>query len=244
MIVILLLSVSALPCSRAQTPEDLWRSGSELYDQGDFNGALTNYRRVEAIVVSSELYFNLGNCYYQLDSVAKSILYFEKTIKLNPRGRTARENLVLARNRMDDPISSIDEFFLKRWLNKMSEVLPPMGWGLLCLVFIWLVVWMLVRSVRRGTLRRDRVRYTLPILVFLVCLFLGYVAFENQTDSDYAIVMESIAIRAAPDELSAITRTITGGEKVMILDKLDDYYKVRFVNYEHGWLPKSVVRRI
>ena len=176
--------------------------------------------------------------------MAQSILYFEKAIKLNPRDRSASDNLDLARSRMDDPIPAIDEFFLKSWVNGLSKLLPPMGWGLFGLVFLWLAVWLLIKSVRGNTLRQDRLRYALPVAAFLFCLFSGFVAFQNQTDSDSAIVMESIDIKVAPDELSATTRTIGEGEKVMIIDKLDDFYKVRFVNYEHGWLPKSTVRRI
>ncbi len=243
-LVVLLLSLSASSCGLAQSSDDLWIAAAEQYENGDYHDALRNYRLVEREVVSSELYFNLGNCYYQLDSVAQSILYFEKAIKLNPRDRIARENLELAVSLMADPIPAIDEFFLKRWVNGMSRMLPPIGWGLVAIAFLWLAVWILIKGVRGSTLRQDRLRYALPITGFLICLFAGYVAFQNQTDSDYAIVMESIEIKVAPDELSATTRSITEGEKVMIIDKLENYYKVRFVNYEHGWLPKSAVRRI
>jgi len=244
LIAIFLISVSTVQLALTQTSEDLWKSASEQYVNGDYSGSAATYRLIEGEVVSSELYFNLGNCYYQLDSTAKAILNFEKAIKLNPRNKAARENLRLAVDLMVDPIPAIEEFFLKRWLNGLSELLPPVGWGLLSIASLWLAAWFLVRSVRRDLLKTDLVRYLVPLAVFLFCIAIGYIAFVNQTDSDYAIVMESLAIRVAPDELSAVSRTITEGEKVMIIDELEDYYKVRFVNYEHGWIPKAGVRRI
>jgi len=240
----LLLSVSFLSCNQAQTSTDLWRSAAEQYENADYRGALINYQLVEAEMVSSELYFNLGNCYYHLDSVAQSILYFEKAIKLNPRDRAARENLSLALSKIEDPIPAIEEFFLRRWVNGMSNVIPPFGWGLVCIALLWFTVWMLVRSVKRDTLRQDKFRLGVPVAFFLFCLFGSYMAFQNQMDSDYAIVMEPIEVKVAPDSLSAITRSVAAGEKVLIIDQLDAYYKVRFVNYEHGWLPKPVLRRI
>jgi len=244
LIAVLLLAVSALSCSHGQSNNDLWMSASQHYANADYRDALMNYRIIEGELASSELYFNLGNCYFQLDSVAQSILYFEKAIKLNPRDHMARENLKLVMSRVDDPISAIDEFFLKRWANGMSDIMPPVAWGLICLIFLWFAMWMLVKSLKRNTLRRDRLSYTLPVGAFIFCFIGGYIAIQNRTDSDYAIVMEALEVKVAPDELSATTRSIAAGEKILIIDKLDDYYKVRFVNYEHGWLPKTTVRRI
>jgi len=244
LIVGILVFIAALPGGNAQSANDLWQLATEQYNSEDYTSATMNYRQIERELVSFELYFNLGNCYYQLDSVANSILYFEKAIKQNPRNGQARENLELAIDQREDPISSIDEFFLKKWTNRMSDMLPPLGWGLVGLIFLWLAVWILVKSIRQNTLRLDRIRYGLSITAFLLCLFFGFVAFQNQTDSDYAIVMQSLDVKVAPDVLSATTRTITEGEKVMIIDKLEDFYKVRFVNYEHGWLPKSAIRHI
>jgi len=244
MIIILLLIGWSLPCSWAQAPEELWQSAAEQFNSGNYSTAIANYQLIEKEVASSELYYNMGNSYYLLDSVALSILYFEKAIKLNPRDRTARENLELAVELMHNPIPAIEEFFLKRWLNSLSDLLPPMGWGILCVLILWTIVWMLVRSVRRNTLRKDRLRYALPVAALVISLLTGYVAYQNQTTSDYAVVMESIEVKVAPDALSAVTRTVSEGEKVLIMDKLDDFYKVRFVNYEHGWLPESAVRRI
>lgn len=241
---LLLVSMLLLSSGLAQTSQELWTSASEQYANGEYENALVNYQGVEQSVISSELFYNLGNCYYQLDSVASAILYFEKAIKLNPRDRKARENLALAVERMEDPIPSIDAFFLTRWVSGVSEFLPSIAWGLISLVFLWTALFMVASAVKRNTLRANQIRYILPAGAFVFTLMLGYVALQNQTNSDYAIVMKSIDVRVAPDALSAITKSVREGEKVMILDNLDAFYKVRFVNYEHGWIPKSVVKGI
>lgn len=245
LIAALFLFLAMLNGNTAQGTDSIWKSASEHYNNGDYTSAAMNYRIIEGEnIVSSELYFNLGNCYYKLDSVANSILYYEKALKLNPRDDGARENLAKAINLIDDPIPSINQFFLTRWINWTSDLLPPMVWGILSLLALWFISWMLVRSVKGHTFHQDRIKYGVPVLVFLLSLFFAYVSYENQTSSDFAIVMESISVRAAPDDQSQVTKTIMEGEKVMILDKLEGYYKVRFVNYEHGWLPETAVRRI
>jgi hypothetical protein len=241
--VVLLLALVQLS-GWSQTSEEMWRSATEQYESGDYEAARSNYLLMSGEKPSSELYYNLGNCYFHLDSVAQSILYFEKAIKLDPRNDAARENLELAVERMDNPIPAIEEFFLKRWLNGLSDLLPPMGWGILCLVILWLIAWMLVRSVRRGTMSNDRLKYILPVFAFTFLIFIAYASYQNLTESEYAIVMDGYEVKVAPDPLSATTRSISEGEKVMIIDALDNYYKVRFVNYEHGWLPLTAVKRI
>ena len=58
---------------------DVFVGANEKYNSLDFVGAIEKYN--ELLIGgfhSPELYFNLGNAYYKLDSLAQSIYYYEK----------------------------------------------------------------------------------------------------------------------------------------------------------------------
>ena len=63
-----------------------------MYEQ-----AIVSYDSIEKLgYISSELYFNLGNCYYKLNKVAPTIYNYEKALLLDPLNEDAKNNLVFA----------------------------------------------------------------------------------------------------------------------------------------------------
>ncbi len=64
---------------------DIFVVANEKYNSLDFVGAIEKYNELlKGGFHSSELYFNLGNAYYKLDSLAQSIYYYEKGLKYFP----------------------------------------------------------------------------------------------------------------------------------------------------------------
>ena len=69
-------------------------SANEKYNSGDFVSAIQKYN--EIIINgdhSPEVYFNLGNAYYKLDSLALGIYYYEIGLKYFPNDLNLSQNL-------------------------------------------------------------------------------------------------------------------------------------------------------
>ena len=63
-----------------------FEEANKLYSEKNYVEALDNYLQImESGEVSANLYYNIGNCYYKLDSLNKAILFYEKSKKLNPK---------------------------------------------------------------------------------------------------------------------------------------------------------------
>jgi len=61
----------------AENVDSLFVSANNLYKTNDFEAAIENYKKIESQdLVSAELYYNLGNCYYKLNKVGPSIYYY------------------------------------------------------------------------------------------------------------------------------------------------------------------------
>ena len=68
--------------------------GNSNYEQENYNEANKDYiLLLKNGFYSKELYLNLGNSFYKLDSLPQAILYYEKSIDLNPINSNSYFNL-------------------------------------------------------------------------------------------------------------------------------------------------------
>ena len=82
----------------AQNADSLFVKANNFYKSGEFETAIENYKKIESQnLISSELYYNLGNSYYKLNKVGPSIYYYEKALLLNPLNEDVKKNLVFAK---------------------------------------------------------------------------------------------------------------------------------------------------
>ena len=106
----------------AQSPESLFSQANALYQTQQFEGAIELYQQILSQGFESKaVYYNLGNCYYRLEDIGKSILYFEKALKLDPNDGDIRYNLDLANLRVIDRVELPPRFFLFEWWDVVKN---------------------------------------------------------------------------------------------------------------------------
>ena len=87
----------------AQEATSLFEQASVSYEQKDYAQSLIHYIKIEDLgLYSSDLYYNIGNCYYKLKQNAEAVLYYEKALKLNPADEDALFNLKLVQLQLVD----------------------------------------------------------------------------------------------------------------------------------------------
>ena len=78
---IFFISISLFACSpiiNQDSVTNTFEEANKLYNQSEYQLSIDKYLEiVDAGYHSSELYFNLGNCYYKINHIANSILYYE-----------------------------------------------------------------------------------------------------------------------------------------------------------------------
>ena len=155
----------------------------------------------------------MGNCLYQMDSLAPAILCYERALKLNPRFDKARQNLHLVGSRIDNPIIAIDEFFLLKWIRNTSAIMPPMLWGAFLILLVWAIAWLYILQVRKRL--QVKLRYKVITALFvLIVAGLGYISYYELTRNDLAVLMKDTQLHVAPDPVSQVVRPLEGGEKM------------------------------
>ena len=123
------------PGAAAPLQLEFYQEGNRLYQEGDFEGALSSYLRVvEAGFESGEVYYNIGNAYFKVGDLARAILYYERARRLRPGDEDVLANLDLARSLTVDEIEPLPTFWVLElwgwWVALLPRsLLDPAGGG-------------------------------------------------------------------------------------------------------------------
>lgn len=242
----LLLICACMRCHAGDNSQETWQSAQDAYLQDEMEKAASLFE--EFLLTHPESHtamYNLANCYLQLGNTGKSILWYERALRLRPNDQDTRHNLSIANARRIEPVVEIRDFFLTRWMRTAAGVLSVKGWAILSLLFFWGGVVFFAKRLRVGIERKDR-RVLFAIAVcFVLSILLGSQRYRDLRKDHIAIVLDQqIEVFIAPETGSKRVSNIHAGEKVVIIDSLDQFLKVRLANYEQGWISAETIERI
>jgi tetratricopeptide (TPR) repeat protein len=117
--------------------EDLFSQANEKYMIEDYIEASRLYEQILTNgLESSELYYNLGNCYYHIQDYANSIWYYEKSLLLKNNKQT-RENLELSNLEIIDKIDTFPKIFYLKWWSDFVQLNSTWNWQMTAIICIW-----------------------------------------------------------------------------------------------------------
>ena len=224
------------------------------------NTAFENERYDEAILkyeqlavesyASAALFHNLGLSYFKKDELALSILYLEKAKRIRSRNAIINHNLRLINENVDSEILELPDFFLKAWYIQVFNIGTLLLWVLLHLLFLIAACIFLYLILLKNYSFGWHNSYTKGIIIALFALSLLFAAFAYSKQkainrNDVAVVMkDNTALRISATDNSPEVQNVNQGVKVVILDQIDNYLKVRLMDYTEAWIVEDVVRRI
>lgn len=236
--------------SVAQSEEQsTFQSANEAFSNKNYDQAIQLYESiVDKKIQSSELYFNLGNCFFQKKEWGKTILNYERALLLTPNDTSILQNLSLAKGETVDEIAVLPNFFLARWWTQIRNLTHSGIWSLLGILLFWLgiggiILWILgkERNQRKQGFLGGMITLGLSLLIFA----LAYNSYQIQQKSGSAIIMsKETSLKSLPDEISSEILPLHEGTKVKITEKITSWYKVRLDNGEVGWITESALEEI
>ena len=225
----------------AQNVDTLFVSANELYRNGAFEEAIKKYKKIESQdTVSSELYLNLGNAYYKLNKVGPSIFYYEKALKLDPLNVDVKNNLIFAKRLALDNIEEVPKTVFQRINKNYLQKLSYNDWAIVVVVlsFSSAIFFLLFYFGYSST--RKRIYFTtsgISLLLLIFSIFITYNQYSQTTKNIEAIVfVKKTAVRNAPTFNSEEVFILHEGTKVMVLDAVDNWKKIKLVDGKQGWM--------
>lgn len=222
---------------------------NKLYNEGLYDSSLVLYNKIlDEGMHSSELYFNMGNACFKNNNLPEAILYYEKALKLSPNDEDIKYNLRISNSMIVDKIENVPQLFYKQWWNYFYELFNTNTWAI-----ISIVVWILF-LISLGFFLLSRSRATKKLIFYLTVLIfiaaLGSFGLASQkyyysTKNKEAIIFTpTITVKSSPTKNSVDLFVVHEGTKVKIIDKLDNWNKVKINDGSIGWLPSGSMKMI
>lgn len=235
--ILLIISTSTL---LSQDYTSIFDEGNKAYNEKNYKDAIKNYLEiVNNEMASSELYYNLGNAYKRNNQLAFAILYYEKALTIAPSNDNIKNNLTISREEVDSDLIEIPDFLPIRMWRAFANVFSPLVWIICQIILGFIFLYGIFSYLNNGTKKRSLFISGLALLALIIVIPAGHTAHRLIKSSDNAIVLEDIELKNGPDTRTEPIETLSEGMKVKIIDNVDDWYQVRLMNKEIGWLQKE-----
>ncbi|MDR0765924.1 MAG: tetratricopeptide repeat protein [Odoribacteraceae bacterium] len=226
---------------------------TRAYQEGNHARAAELYNEILATGVESvALYYNLGNCYYKQNEIARAILNYERALLVDPRDEDVIYNLEMARRATVDKINVLPLFFLVEWYNAVVTALTADQWGYLSVILFLCFLGMIVLFFHATTVALRKGGFVIGLVALLLALSSTWFAakqYRRETVRDQVIVMTpSVVVRGSPDPSGTELYVVHEGLKITVIDSLNSpggqWYNVRLADGNVGWVPRADVENI
>lgn len=233
----------------AQNTEELFKSANDLYKNDKLEEAIELYKKIETKgLVSSELFYNLGNSYYKLNKVGPSIYYYEKALKMNPLNEDVKNNLVFARRLALDNIEELPKTVFQRINKNVLQKLSYNQWAIVVVVFSILGSLLFLLFYFASSPSKKRFYFVTSSLSFVLLIFsflITYNQYSLSINNKVAIIFaEKTEVRNAPTLNSEEVFTLHEGTKVIVLDAIDNWKKIKLADGKLGWIISEEIKEL
>jgi tetratricopeptide (TPR) repeat protein len=243
----LLLLLAAVP-ARADLIDEVWRRGNDAYFKGDHAAALAAYEQIDRQgVVSADLAYNLGVVYFRQGQLGRSVWSFERAVALAPDDEDARFNLAqarkLAERRVRDRIEGAERDPL--WIRVVTFLTASEQTWLFVVLYVTCFALLFWRRRAREDLRPP-LSAGAALVGFAAALagllLLGRVTLDRLP---FGVVLpDVVAVKEGADPNYRTTFSVHAGLRVRLLERDQDWVRIRLSNGLEGWVRDQDVGRL
>ncbi len=247
-VLVLLMHLSGV-MAQSQEPDSLFSAANKFYQQENYEKALEHYQQIEKQQLeSAELFFNMANIYYKTNQVAPSVYYYEKALQLSPNDQDIKFNLEFANAMVLDNIDPLPKSLGQKFIDLIVLRFTYETWAKISvsLAFVFAILFLLYHF-SYSTVKKRFYFVTSILTVILVTTFLFF-TYRNKHYVDnniQAIIFSSQAdVKSAPTGSSDVYFELHEGTKVLVLETLDNWKKIKIADGKMGWINASDLKEL
>ncbi|MDE6691974.1 MAG: tetratricopeptide repeat protein [Muribaculaceae bacterium] len=252
--VISLFFVAALSMSALTTAQQ----ADSAYNVEDYRMAIRLYlKAIDDDGVSPEICYNLGNAYYRIDELGRSVLFYQRALALDPSMDDARSNLDFVKTHIIDKPED-DSSFLSNLHRRILSAFSPNAWAWIAFIMFAILIGCVALYIFSSnvSLRKTGFFGALCLLVLTVyAITISYQAATAHSRSNMAVVIVPTAnLRSMPGASTDNNKVIPihEGTVLEITDSLimsgesssPKWYDVKINNSTRAWVNAADVEQI
>lgn len=223
--------------------------GDSAYIKNDFASAIQIYESLLQQGEAPEIYYNLGNCYYKTDDIARAILNYERALLLSPGNADIRANLEIARSKTIDKVTPVPEIFFITWIKSLVNSQSSDAWARTGIVSFLLLLVSLAIFFFTQHIKWKKIGFSAAILFLIVTVLSNLFASQQKSyltnRNDAIILSPSVTVRSTPSESGTSLFVLHEGRKVEIKDNsMREWKEIRLEDGKVGWVPSSSIEVI
>ncbi len=228
---------------------DAVAAANHSYQQGNYQQAIASYEALLKREQRADLYYNLGNAYYQTDNITRAVINYERAMQLAPGDDDIRHNLQMATSKTIDKMTLRSEMIFVTWYKSLVFLLSIDAWARLALIALAaaLLLLLLYLFATREQLRQWGFNSAaLLIVVFLLCNLFAWQQKHSLSHCTRAVVITHTAtLKTTPTANSEQKAVIHEGSAVDIKDdSMADWKLIELPDGRNGWVPTADLERI
>jgi hypothetical protein len=252
-----------------QSLEAMFSAGNQSYESGDYAGALANYLELASRgVVNADLFYNLGNAYFESGEPGRAVLWYERALRADPRHEDARANLALVQSLLRDRQLVVKEGNFRAALLAWHHRTTAGESAVLASIFYLLVCVLAVLFVFRHEPRVDRflrrmsvvspgrlfglgpgpdVALAMGVAFVVAGMFAGSFWVKERTaraQSRAVIVSEEVSVFSAPSREATLQFKVHEGTAVSVRESRPGWIRVELPGDLGGWIDSGTLERI
>lgn len=217
---------------------------NDYYAKGSFEQASLLYQSLaNRNPENPYFHYNLGNCYYKMSALGKSVASFYRAFDILPRDKDIRANLSLALHAGGDTLvaGGIPVILHKLYFYFSLAELKGLFWFSLWISVFIAISYFAFLSVRK-TLR------PIFVMVMVFTLFTGLwsgARYLGKTKNLAVVTRQSVSVKSGPSDNFDTLTFLDEGKLVIITSQKENWYEVEIKNQAmKGWIKKDLLETI
>ena len=228
--------------------EQIFIGANKSLRMKNYNDAIQSYESILSMgYYNSDLYYNLGNAYFRVDSLGLSIWAYKCAEKLTPRDGDIAHNISVAQALNIDKIDMPTSYTPIKYYNILRNSMTLKEWLTLgsSIFFIYSIVNLLFNKKEIFMSQLNIV----PNFILLLFLLVHLVALDNYLSVHKpergVVISDFVDANSEPFYGNqTILFRIHEGTVIDILDNNDGWYYINLINGKKGWVPSQSIRNI
>jgi len=226
-----------------QAQKELFTKANRAYQEEDFAKAISLYDSIyQAGQQNAALHFNMGNAYFQEGNIGKSILHYEKALKLKPQDDEVLHNLEIARQKTIDRFEEVPENLFQASRLAIISLLSPDNWARLSLIAFLLATIGFGAYLFSNYLRVGFIAIVAGLGIGLLSIILAW-SHQSYLNNNQGIILleDSSYVKSGPSESADDVFILHEGTKALRLEQFEEWSKIKLPDGKLGWLPSEEI---
>ena len=221
-------------------------NAKQAYEQGDYENTIQFLElTVDGGIYNGEIFYNLGNAYYQQNDIAYALLNYRRALQSLPRDLDL--NIQLARTRSIRSIPQIETTHPLILMEQTTETVMTIQELSILTFGIWIIFWILVAVYQLRESWRSTVRLLIGVCFVLVLglgVLLGARIYIYNNMQPAVVTVGSAPVYSGPSISYFHQTDLFAGGEIYVVDEQEEWRRFVTPDNQQGWIQADAITLI